>query len=189
MRPCCRSSRNSPVNPRTFLFFVLALCCVAPLSAQRQHRQPLSEAQIEQIREAGIDPDQRIRLYVRFVAEHVDAVGSLAKRGASSARTQRLDDALQDLTELMDELGSNLDQYGGRKADLRKSLKALNESASHWLESLRALPHEPGFDISRKEALESAQDLADQATQLEKEQNTYFATHKDEGGQDRSEPK
>lgn len=189
MRPCSRFSRNSAVTPRSFALISLALVCAVPVCAQKQHRQPLTEAEVEQIREAGIEPDQRIRLYSRFVGEHVEAIESLSKRGVSSARTKRLDDALQDLAALMDELGDNLDQYGGRKADLRKSLKALNEAAPHWLDALRALPREPGIDISRKEALESAQDLADQSAQLEKEQTAYFDEHKDERGQQRVEPK
>lgn len=174
---------------RSFALLAVALVCFEPVCAQKQHREPLTEPQIEQIREAGIDPNERTRLYTRFVGEHVDVIESLSKRGASSARTKRLDDELLDLTALLDELGDNLDQYGGRKADLRKSLKALNESAPHWLDTLRALPHESGIDLSLKEALESAKELVDQAAQLEKEQTAYFATHKEEQGQDRAEPK
>lgn len=165
------------------------LLCALPLYAQKQKRQPLNAREIEQIREAGIFPDERIKLYTQFVTEHVDAIDGLAKRGRSSARTQRLDDALLDLAALIDELGDNLDQYGDRKADLRKSLKALNESTPRWLASLRGLATEPGFDLSRKEALESLHDLIEQTGQLEKEQIAYFEAHKDEKGQDRAEPK
>jgi hypothetical protein len=89
----------------------------------------------------------------------------------------------------MDELGSNLDQYGDRKADMRKSLKALNEDSPKWLTILKALPGEPVFDVSRKEAIESGEDLTDQAKRLLTEQTTYFLTHKDDKGQQRSEPK
>ncbi|HWT64958.1 MAG TPA: hypothetical protein VN151_02505 [Terracidiphilus sp.] len=149
----------------------------------------MNERQIEQIREAGVYPNERIKLYAQFVGEQVDAIEALGKRGRSSARTQRLDDALLDLAALVDELSSNLDQYGDRKADLRKSLKGINESAPRWRETLGALPTEPGIDLSRKEALESLQDLSEETTQLEKEQAVYFETHKDEKGQDRAEPK
>lgn len=168
---------------------VVLLLLSVPLFAQREQRQPLTEVQIDQIREAGIDPDARIKLYTQFLNEHVDAIKSLAARGHSSARTQRLDNDLQDLAALMDELGSNLDQYGDRKADMRKSLKLLNEAAPRWLDTLRTLPAEPGFDLSRKDALESGQDLAGQIADLAKEQTAYFAAHKDEKGQDRAEPK
>ncbi|HZB87549.1 MAG TPA: hypothetical protein VE291_02725 [Terracidiphilus sp.] len=167
-------------------FVLIALPVVL---AQKEPRQPLTAAQTEQIRDAGTDPDQRIGLYTKFLNERVDAVKSLAARGHSSARTARLDGDCQDLAALMDELGSNLDQYGDRKADLRKSLKELNEAAPRWISALRTLPTEPGYDLSRKDAIASGQDLADQVADLLKEQTAYFAAHKDEKGQERAEPK
>jgi hypothetical protein len=157
--------------------------------AQKEHRQPLTEAQVEKIREAGVEPDERIKLYAQFVGEHVETIKGLTPRIRSSARAKRMDDELQDLTALMDELGSNLDQYGERKADLRKSLKYLSEQSKQWLEALKAIPSEPGFDLSRKEAVESGKDIADQAAQMLKEQTEYFDLHKDEKGQERAEPK
>jgi hypothetical protein len=160
-----------------------------PGRAQREKRHPLNERQIEQIREAGVFPDQRIRLYTGFVGEKVDEIEALSKRARSSARTARMDAALLDLAALTDELSSNLDQYGERKADLRKSLKALNVALPNWTATLRSLTAEPGFDLSRKEALESLADLAELAAPLEKEQLAYFETHKDERGQERAEPK
>ncbi|MDR3740005.1 MAG: hypothetical protein P4L40_13415 [Terracidiphilus sp.] len=177
------------MNPRHLIALFLALLCLPPLVAQKQKRQPLNERQIDQIREAGIFPNDRIKLYVQFVGAQVDAIEALGKRGKSSARTARLDDALLDLVALIDELGSNLDQYGDRKADVRTALKALNETVPHWRETLRAVPQEPGIDLSRKEALESLNDLSEQTIQLEKEQIAYFQSHKDEQGQDRAEPK
>jgi hypothetical protein len=165
------------------------LTSLIPLLAQKEQRQPLTESQIDQIREAGIYPDDRIKLYTKYLDEHVETIKGLTPRGHSSARTKRVDNELQDLTALMDELGSNLDQYGERKADLRKSLKPLTESTQRWLGVLNALPSEPGFDLSRKEAIDSEKDLADQAAQLLKEQTEYFNAHKDEKGQDRAEPK
>jgi chromosome segregation ATPase len=173
-------------------FWLLGFGCLTltvSMAAQKEHRQPLNEKQLEEIREAGIDPDARIKLYAKFVGEHVDTIKGLTPRIHSSSRAKRLDDELQDLTELMDELGSNLDQYGDRKADLRKSLKGITDSSKEWHEALNALPTEPGFDLSRKEAIESEKDLADQAAQMLKEQTDYFNLHKDEKGQERAEPK
>jgi hypothetical protein len=166
-----------------------ASLAATPLWAQKEKRDPLTGPQIEQIREAGIDPVERVRLYTKFLDEHVDTIKGLTPRAHSAARSRRLDDELQDLTALMDELGSNLDVYSDRKADIRNSLKPLTESTQHWLEVLHALATEPGFDLSRKEAIESGQDLADQAKTLLQEQTEYFNLHKDEKGQDRAEPK
>jgi hypothetical protein len=160
-----------------------------PLFAQKQQRQPLTELQVDQIREAGIDPGERVKLYTKFLGQHVDTIKELTNRVHSASRVKRMDNELQDLTALMDELGSNLDQYGERKADLRAALKPLSEESEHWLDILRALPSEPGFDLARKEAIDSEKDLADQTAEMLKEQTEYFKLHKDEKGQDRAEPK
>ena len=165
------------------------LLLAAPLRAQHNKREPLTEAQIEMIREAGIDPNERVVLYTRFLSEHADKIKGLSARVRSAGRSRSLDDELQDFTALMDELGSNLDVYSERHADLRASLKGLTEATPRWLGILRALAGEPGFDLARKEAIESGQDLADQATRLLTEQAEYFKLHKDEAGQDRAEPK
>jgi hypothetical protein len=178
--------------PRLRILFnlLLAIFCVAtPAHAQKDKREPLTENQIEEIREAGIDPNLRVTLYTKYLNEHADTIKGLTNRIKSHARSQRVDDELQDFTALMDELGSNLDQYGDRKADMRPALKKLNEDAPKWLTILKALPGEPAFDVSRKEAIESQQDLADQASRLLTEQTAYFAANKDEKGQQRSEPK
>jgi hypothetical protein len=178
------------MRARYLSLLILALLYLAAQAlAQKEQRQPLTETQIEQIREAGIDPDERVKLYTKFLQEHVDSIKGLTPRIHSGARVKRLDSELQDLTALMDELGANLDQYGERKADLRKSLKGLTEANKQWLDVLNALPSESGFDLSRKEAIDSEKDLADQAAQMLKEQTDYFNLHKDEKGQDRAEPK
>lgn len=163
--------------------------CAVQMLAQREQRPTLTDAQIEQIREAGIDPNLRISLYTRFLDERADAVKKLSSRASSPSRAKRLDDALQDFTALMDELGSNLDQYGDRKADMRPALKKLNETLPRWLGILKALPGEPTFDEARKEAIESCQDLRGDSERLEQEQIAYFKEHKDEKGQERAEPK
>jgi hypothetical protein len=156
---------------------------------QKERPEPLTEVQIDQIREAGIYPDERVKLYTRFTDEHADAIKSLATRSKSIARARRLDEELQDLTALMDEFGSNLDVYNERHADIRKGLKPVPEAADRWLAILRAVPSEPSYEVSLKEAIESGQDFADQAKKLLADQTAYFLLHKDEAGQDRAEPK
>jgi len=174
---------------RSFLLVAFALVSTATSPAQKEKRDPLTGAQIEQIREAGIFPDDRINLYTKFINEHAETIKGLTARAKSAGRAQRLDGELLDLTALMDELGSNLDVYSERKADIRKSLKNLSDTAPRWLGILRALAGEPGFELSRKEAIESGEDLADQAKRLLTEQTDYFNLHKDEKGQERAEPK
>ena len=157
--------------------------------AQDSHHDVLTEDQVEKIREAGIDPNERIRLYTEFLNDHVNVVKSLMNRGTSDARARKLDRELQNVSALIDELGANLDQYSDRHADMRKSLKSLAEQSKTWLNTLRALAGEPTFDLSRKDAIEADDDLVDQSQRLLTEQTTYFDAHKDERGQERAEPK
>ena len=157
------------------------------LCAQRVRTAALSETEIEQVREAAVFPDERVKLYTKFLEERAGKIKDLTGRPRSAQRVLKLDDLLQDFTALMDEMGSNLDQYTDRHSDIRKSLKPLTEATPRWLNILRVLPGESGFDLARKEAIESGEELADQATRLLHEQNDYFATHKDEKGQERND--
>lgn len=157
--------------------------------AQQDHHDTLTEAQVEKIREAGIYPDERIKLYTEYVNDHVGAVKALSNRGKSDARASRLDRELHDVATLMDELGSNLDEYSDRHADIRISLQKLADESQLWLKTLKALAGEAQFDLSRKEAIEAGQDLTDEAQRLLREQTDYFTLHKEEKGQERAEPK
>ncbi len=158
-------------------------------TAQRQKRDVLTEAQVEKIREAGIEPNERIKLYTEYLNDHVNAVKGLTNRAKSEARAKRLDNELQDVADLMDEIGSNLDEYSDSHADIRGALKSLADESQHWLTTLKALAGEEPFDLSRKEAIEAGEDITDQAQRLLREQTDYFALHKDEKGQERAEPK
>lgn len=174
------------------LCFAAILACLlaaAPSGAQKQKREPLTEAQIDKIRDSAIDPAARVALYTQFLDEHAKVIQELSRRVRSAGRSRRMDDELQDFTALMDELASNLDVYSVRKADIRKALRPLNEAAAGWLETLRALAAEPAFELARKEAIESGEGLSGQARDLLAEQTEYFNLHKDERRQLRAEPK
>jgi len=165
----------------------LLILFAATLPAQHPRREILTPPEIEEIRESAVVPWQRVKIYTRIVQEHANHIKDLTGRPRSPQRTQKVDDALLDLTSLMDELGANLDVYSDRHSDIRKSLKPLAEAVPEWLKILRVLPGEPSFDLSRKEAIESGEELADQATRLLHEQDDYFATHKSEKGQERED--
>lgn len=171
---------------RAFSFVVplMFLLLAAPLAAQKHVRDPLTQAQAEEIAKAGIDPNQRVHLYTRYLEEHADSIKALAKRADTPARNNQIASDLEDLANLMDELGSNLDVYSDRKADIRKTLKPLNEAIQRWQTMLNGLPSESAFDLARTDALDSSNDLADQAKQLMEDQDKYFTEHKEQTGQE-----
>jgi hypothetical protein len=178
--------------PMRILIFVpatlLGLFLAAPLHAQRQQRDPLTGAQAEQIANAGLDPDARIGLYTKFLNEHAENIQALGRRIPSVARDHQLRNGLEDFANLMDELGDNLDTYGGRRADLRKSLKKLNEAIPRWQQILHGLPGNQGFSVALADAVDSSNDLARQAKKLLVSQTAYFKIHKHQRGQQRYEP-
>jgi hypothetical protein len=168
---------------------VVSLLGATPLHAQKEKPEPLTPAEQDQIAEAGIDPVIRVGLYVKFLDEHSDAIRGLITRAHTTARVQRLNGELENFAALADELDDNLDVYSERKADIRKSLKGLNEGIARWQAILHALPSEPGFELSLKEAFDAVGDLSDQAKQIGTDQEAYFKAHPDEKNQDRYEPK
>jgi hypothetical protein len=175
-------------SKRWILVAMFGVGLAAGAWAQKEQRQTLTEAQVEKIREAGIYPNIRIKLYTDFLDERAERIRGMTSQGKARGRAQRLDNELQDFSALLDELGSNLDEYGERKADMRQALKRLNELAPKWLGILRALAGEPAFDEARKEAIEADEDMVDQAKRLLTEQDTYFAEHKNAKDQEREEP-
>ena len=172
----------------TGLLIVCLLLASQELVAQKSKRQVLTPTQVEEIREAGIDPNARIGFYVKYLNEHIDTIRDLSKAGLSSSRVRKIDDELQTVAGLTDELGSNLDQYSSRKADIRKALKKVNEDLAKWQAAVQALPANSVFEVSRADALESCQDLTQDAAQMLSEQTEYFKEHKDQRGQERAEP-
>ena len=178
---------NRPINLRTSVLLALVSVSSCLLQAQSHRTAELTETESEKVREAGIFPAERVALYTKFLEERAAKIKDLTGRPRSGQRILKLDESLQDFTALMDETGDNLDQYSDRHSDIRKPLKALSDAVPRWVQILRALPGESGFDLARKEAIESGEELADQATRLLHEQNDYFATHKDEKGQERND--
>ena len=186
-----RRRHNVPhrmISKHSSALLLILFASLAAHSLGAQQRIPtakLTEAEIDEVREDAVYPVLRVNLYTKFVEERAGKIKSWTGRPKSAQRVLALDDALQDLTALMDELGSNLDQYSDRHSDIRKALKPLTEAAPRWLGILRMLPGESGFDLARKEAIESGEELSSQAERLLKEQDEYFATHKDERNQER----
>ena len=169
----------------------LSLICLpltVQLNAQKDRREPFTAAQQQQIAEASIDPDVRLGLFTKFANEHSQTIAGVSKR-TEKGRGQRLDNELQDFTAIVDELASNLDEYSGRKADIRKAVKELNESVAHWQEILKSVPKDPIAELALRDATEAVGDLVVDAKSVAAEQDAYFKEHKDAKGQEREEPK
>ena len=118
------------------LLLVLPLC--SPLWAQRR-RDPLKPPEIDQLRDAMLDPEQRLKLYVQFSRDRMTKLEQMRSDPKTTDRGRQTHDMLEDFLAVYDELNDNIDMYVGRKDDIRKPLKLVIEADTEFQAKLRAL--------------------------------------------------
>lgn len=123
---------------RAWLVFLQLALLVVPLAGQRR-RDPLSPLEIDQLRDAMLEPDQRLKLYVQFSRDRITKLEQMRADPKTADRGQQTHDMLQDFLTLYDELNDNIDMYVGRKNDIRKPLKLVIEADNEFQSRLRAV--------------------------------------------------
>jgi len=137
--------------------YILALPSVAlllvalalPVAAQR-HRDPLTQAEIEQVRDVSWEPRQRLALYLQFARERLVKMEQMRSDPKTKDRPKQTHDLLDDFQLLYDELNDNIDTYVDRKDDIRKPLKLVIDADTEFQAKLRAL--KDAADVSPQEA-------------------------------------
>lgn len=152
---------------RLLLAFLLLLSL--PSFAGGRKRDPLTEAEADQIREAAEKPEKRFHLFISFAKARLTAIDQLrADPKMAQGRGQQIHDLLEDFQALVDETESNLDDYREKKADLIKPLTELVEAESDWKLRLRALkeanaPEAKEYEFILQNAIETVNDSSDSA--------------------------
>jgi|SRR5580704_16131177 hypothetical protein len=116
------------------MFLLLA----AAASAQR-HRDPFTQPEIDQIRDASWEPELRLSLYVKFARARLVALEQMRSDPKTKGRAQQTHDKLDDFLLIYDELNDNIDTYVDRKDDIRKPLKVVADADTEFQAKLRAL--------------------------------------------------
>jgi hypothetical protein len=111
---------------------------LSPLHAQ-PHRDPLNQLEIDQLRDAMLDPDERLKLYVQFSRDRMTKLEQMRSDPKATERGRQTHDMLEDFLAIYDELNDNIDMYVGRKDDIRKPLKLVIEADTEFQSKLRAL--------------------------------------------------
>jgi len=129
----------------------VTLVLVAGSIAQAQrHREPLTQPEIDQIRDASWEPKQRLSLYVQFTRARLVKLEQMRSDPKTKDRARQTHDMLDDIQLLYDELSDNIDTYVERKDDIRKPLKFIIEADTEFQAKLRALKDAP--DVSAEES-------------------------------------
>jgi len=162
---------------RRLLFSVaILLALTSPLCAQRSE-STLSDAEVEQLREAAYIPSDRILVFIKILDSRNKAIQDLIAKPRRPGREEDFHDLIEQFTAITDELNDNLDDYGPHHKDIRKSLPKLLEATERWASNMKALPEIERINVSRKLALESIRDVREEATKLVEDQKTWFLAH------------
>jgi hypothetical protein len=166
---------------------VLLLFSAIPLAAQLGGRDPLNQKEIDELRELALEPEKRLKLMVEFARARLVAIEQLRGDPRSAAeRGLRVHDLLEDFTRLVDEIGDNIDDYSGRRSDLRKALKTVIDGDTEFQLKLRALKEQgPGagakagaetgdYTFVLQNAIEAVNLSLDDARKLLAEQEVSF---------------
>ena len=123
------------------LHFVAAVCLmtVVVLADAQRRRDPLTQPEIDQIRDASWEPQQRLKLYVEFSRARLVKLEEMRNDPKTKNRGRQTHDLLDDFQLLYDELNDNIDTYIDRKDDIRKPLKLVIEADTEFQAKLRAL--------------------------------------------------
>jgi len=125
---------------------ILLLLLFLSLAASARKRDPLTEAETDQLREVAMEPYKRLKLLIKFTEARLVAIDQVrVDPKLAKDRGKQIHDLLEDFTALLDEINDNLDQYQGRplskddRKDFKKGLKELIEADERFDLKLRTL--------------------------------------------------
>lgn len=162
--------------PRRLCFALILLALLPPLHAQ-SNDSALSEAEVEQLRDSAYFPRDRVLVFVKLLDERSNALHELFAHPRRPGREQDAHDLLEQFTSIANELEDNLDDYGTRHSDIRKSLPKLLVATDRWSSTLKSPPDDEAYNVSRKLALDAIGDLREDTTELIASQKIWFAAH------------
>jgi len=172
---------------RWLVYLGLALLPIAPLWSQARERDPLNEKEVDQLREAAMEPEKRLKLMVDFTRARMTSLEQLrTDPKVGKDRGQKMHDLLEDIADLVDEIDDNVDDYNERSADLRKPLKDIIQMESDFQGKLRELTkaQDPknadasDYTFALQDATDSVNKSAESSRKLLDEQNVKFQNAK-----------
>jgi hypothetical protein len=139
---------------------IILLLLLLSVVAAAKRRDPLTEAEADQLRQVAMEPYNRIKLMIKFTEARLTSIDQIRLDPKQAAdRGKQIHDLLEDFASLMDEINDNLDQYEGRPLDkdtvkqYHKGLKELIDADARFDQRLTALKSASETDpVTKKEA-------------------------------------
>ncbi len=158
---------------------VCALACAlgpAVLLGQRP-LVALSEGEVEEIREAAIEPAHRIGIYQQIVDKRISRIQDVLVNQRAQGRAEDIHQAMEDTAGLVNEIEDNLSDYDKTHRDVRKALPKLQDAVVRWESVLKQPPENDAYTLTRKLALEAVADLRNETKEMLESQKRYFKEH------------
>src|SRR6266478_10223873 len=134
--------RTVRIVPAVLLLLLLLLS----IAASAKRRDPLTDAEIDQLREVAMEPLKRLQLFIKFADLRLTTIGQMRDDPKQAeGRGKKIHNLLEDFTAILDEINDNLDQYQGRpldkdtRKDFKKALKDVIEADDKFELKLRTL--------------------------------------------------
>jgi hypothetical protein len=161
---------------------LLSLMAACTFAHADKKRDPLTDSEVAQIRDATEEPQKRVLLYVQFAKTRMLAIEQVRADNKIKDRAKQIHDLLEDFTALTDELDSNIDMFVRQREDLRKALKVVVESYTDWQLKLRGIKEAANvptaetraYDFPLESAIESVNSGLDSSRELLDKQNKEY---------------
>lgn len=125
---------------RTVRLAVVAVLLLATVAAGQIRRDPLNDAEIDQLRETAQEPEKRLKLIVQFAQARLAAIEQMrSDPRMAEDRGAQIHDLLEDFVNIVDQMFDYIDDYAGRKLDMRKGLKEVVQAQADFQVRLRTL--------------------------------------------------
>lgn len=173
---------------RITLALGLLFLALNPLGAAQRREDPLTQSEIDQLRDTAVEPELRMKLYVQFARSRLVALEQMRSDPKTTDRAHQTHNMLADFVAVYNELNDNLDNFVERRSDLRKALKWVVDGDTEFQAKLRALkddarttPQEAAeYQFVLSDAIESVDNGAeDHRKLLNEEQEAWKHKKKD----------
>jgi hypothetical protein len=138
---------------------------------------PLSEAEIESVRESAYIPMERMQAFERILDTREKTIGTLLAKSNRPGYAASMHDALDQFGQIADEFNDNLDELGRAHRDVRKELPKLIKATERWASVLRNPAENDAYNIVKKIALDSVNEMHEIVLQMQTDEEAYFKAH------------
>lgn len=118
-------------------FLIIGLGSVS--AREQRKRDPLTQPEIDQVRDTSWEPKLRLPLYVEFARARLVKLEQMRSDPKTVNRAKQTHDLLDDFQLLYDELNDNIEVYVDRRDDIRKPLKTIIDADAEFQTKLLAL--------------------------------------------------